>query len=428
VAPCPRRRFRRMIRGVEAEKVSIAIIGCAGNRGSWFTGQLARHPAFRVTALVDRLPDAARLVAEGAGLAGAPVFADTEEALERTPCDLVLVATPDGEHLRPVLAALTRGRRVFVEKPLAIRAEDCAEVVRADAAAGNRTMVGFNLRYAPFYRTVRRCIEEGRVGRVLTIQADEHYYEGRTYFRRWNRLRSAGGGLWITKASHDFDLLYWMAGALPSRVQADGVLSHYTRKAEAGERCGSCGLEPSCPDSALPAMAAMSAAKREIAAIRERAGLAPADLCLFNSDKDTFDHGAAQAAFSNGAIGTYMVNVVTSFTDRRLCVSGTEGSLEGSLAGNEVLFRRRHRMKDCPERIPADGARDGIQGHGGGDALLLRDLESFARGEPSRALSPAEASVAVMLGLAATRSMDRGECVRMADLPAWTEISRYLKR
>lgn len=415
------------MRAVKNEPVSTMIVGCGGNRGSWFAAQMASHPEFRVTALVDRLPEAARLAAAAAGIDGAPVFPDTEEALGRVTCDLVVVATPDGEHMRPVTASLAAGRRVFVEKPLSIRAEDCARIVRADAAAGGRTMVGFNLRYAPFYRTVRRHIEEGRLGRVLTIQADEHYYEGRTYFRRWNRLRSAGGGLWITKASHDFDLLYWMAGALPSHVKADGVLGHYAPRAGAGERCGRCALEPACPDSALPAMAALPPWKREIASLREKAGLAPADLCLFQSDKDTFDHGAAQVVFANGAIGTYTLNVATSFTDRRLCVSGTEGSLEGSLAADELLFRRRHRMKDAPERLSTAGGVGGIQGHGGGDALLLSDLAAFGRGEPSRALRPAEASVAVMMGLAATRSMDQGGGVRLADLPGWTEISSALR-
>ena len=53
---------------------------------------------------------------------------------------------------------------------------------------------------------------EAAVGRVLTVQADEFYDGGRGYFRRWNRLRSEGGGLWLTKASHDFDLLYWLSG------------------------------------------------------------------------------------------------------------------------------------------------------------------------------------------------------------------------
>ena len=139
-------------------------------------------------------------------------------------------------HAGPVLAALDNGKYVYTEKPLSITLEDCLAIVRADRAAGGRVAVGFNLRLCPF---LHRCLHEevaiGKLGRILTIQADEFYYGGKTYFRRWNRLRRCGGGLWITKASHDLDLLYWMAGSLPVSVSALAHLTHYVPKPGAGE-------------------------------------------------------------------------------------------------------------------------------------------------------------------------------------------------
>jgi len=409
--------------------IRIIVVGCGGGRGAWFTRQLARHPAYQVVALVDRLPAAARLVAEGCGLGDAPIYAETPQALADVSCDAVLVATPDGEHTAPVLAALALGKHVYVEKPLAITWDDCQAIVRADAEAGQRTMVGFNLRFAPLYRRLHELIADGRrsgdgkrsngaVGRVLTIQADEFYYGGRTYFRRWNRLRRYSGGLWITKASHDFDLLYWLAGAAPTRVSASARLTHYAPRPEAGQRCRDCPIEAQCPDSYLRDPDVQSDFRRQLDAIREAAGWPPADLCLYNSDKDTFDHGIAQVEFANDVLATYTVNVVAPFTDRRIRVGGSEGTLEGSLSSNELLLWRRRSVAgrhvldpiDAPQRIPLTDAL-ATGGHGGGDDFILDDFAAFVRGLPSQAIGPAEASVAIALGLAATRASDSGQSV-----------------
>lgn len=55
------------------------------------------------------------------------------------------------------------------------------------------------------------------------------------------------------------------------------------------------------------------------------------DLCLFNSDGDTFDHGIATVHYENAIYATYTCNVISGFTDRRIRVSGTRGTLDGAL-------------------------------------------------------------------------------------------------
>ncbi len=411
------------------DAIRMIVVGCGGGRGAWFTQQVAQHPAYRLVALVDALPAAAKAVAKEYGLSETPIFADTHQALAAVACDAVLVATSDGQHTMPVLQSLAAGKYVYAEKPLAITLEDCLAIIQADRAAGGRTMVGFNLRYAPLYRRLRRMIGEGVVGRVLTLQADEFYYGGRTYFRRWNRLRRFSGGLWITKACHDFDMLYWLAGTLPLHVSADAHLTHYVPKPEAGERCSACPIEPECPDSHLRAMKEASLLRLELQAIREAAGWPPADLCLYNSEKDTFDHGMAQVAFERDTLGTYTCNVVAPFTDRRIRVGGTEGTLEGSLSGAELLYWRRHEADDYSRAtcIPLQESEARPGGHGGADAFLLDDFAALVHKEAPQPISPAEASVAVAMGLAATRASDEQRTVKLDELNGWEELCSYLQ-
>jgi len=407
------------------QPIRIIVAGAGGGRGSWFTAQLARHPRYQVVALVDRLPDAARAVAESVGLERAPIYEDTLDALQRVPGDALLVATPDSQHTQPAVAALERGKWLYVEKPLALSLADCQAIVEADRAAGGHTMVGLNLRFAPVYRALHQKVAEGVVGQTLTIQADEFYYGGRTYFRRWNRLRRYGGGLWITKAVHDLDMLYWMAGALPVRVEAMARLTHYAPRPDAGAQCRDCPIEPACPDSHLRAMARMSPLSLKIQAIREANGWPPADLCLWNAEKDTFDHGVVQVAFANDVLATYTLNVVAPFTDRTMRIGGSEATLQGNLGSEELLYWPRHVADDVnAAQHLAVSMEQG--GHGGADTHLLDDFAALIHGQPTRAVGPAQASVAVAMGLAATQSSDTDRAVTMTDLEGWPALCRAL--
>jgi predicted dehydrogenase len=410
------------------DSIDIIVVGCAGGRGSWFTQQISKHPSYRISALVDSLTEGARVVAREFGLEGAGVYADIDSALSARTCDAVLVATPDAEHASVAMAALEAGAYVYVEKPLAITVDDCLRLVAADEAAGGRCAVGFNLRYAPMYRAVRDVVRQGRIGVPLTLQADEFYYGGRTYFRRWNRLKSVGGGLWITKACHDFDILYWMADRLPLSVKASAHLSHYVPRSGAGLRCSECSLEPECPDSNLRVLEAQPRYRREIHEARERAGWPPRDMCLYNSDKDTFDHGIALVDFEDDLLAVYTVNVVASHTDRRIRIAGTEGMVEGSLACSDIFLWPRHRDPAHRESVPLASSGEGAGGHGGGDAALLDEFAAFVTGESSARVAPAEASVAVAMGLAATESADTNRVLPLGALAGWPALEAQVNR
>ncbi len=319
-------------------------------------------------------------------------------------CDAVMVFTSDAHHAECCVPALEAGKYVYTEKPLDTTLEKCRAVINADERAGGKTFVGFNLRYAPIYAAVKREIEKGSIGRVLTIQADEFYDGGRTYFRRWNRLRSEGGGLWITKASHDFDLIYWLAGRPQAReMYAVADRTYYVPKPDAGPQCRNCKIADTCPDR-------VKDTNWRVFKVREENGGEPWDLCLYTADSDTFDHGIATMLFEPDIMATYTCNVVAGFTDRRIRVSGTKGTLDGSLSGDRVTLRRR----DPGETVEVN-IEKATGGHGGADSNVLESFFAFARGEAEPKCRPREAAEAIRLGLAATRASDEHRVVPMRD-------------
>jgi predicted dehydrogenase len=376
------------------QRMRVLIVG-AGARAGWFVKTLAQRPDTEIAGLCETVPGRAEEMARRHGLAGVPCYPDVRQALAERACDAAFVLTPDGRHAETVVPVLRAGKFAYCEKPLEVTAAGCRAIVAADRRAGGKTFVGFNLRYAPLYEEVHRRVAAGDVGDLLTIQADEFYDGGRTYFRRWNRLRAMSGGLWITKASHDFDLLAWIAAARPLQVFAAAARGYYLPRPDAARLCRDCPRAEECFDAAP-------------ARLRESDRQAPRDLCLFNADSDTFDHGIATIRFERDIFATYTCNVVAGFTDRRIRVSGTRGTLDGSLSENTLLWRQRDPSRT--ERI--EPARND-SAHGGADDRILEGFLAFARGEGEPRCRPAEAMLAVEIGLAATRSADSGRAVRM---------------
>lgn len=387
------------------KKAKLAFIGL-GLRSFTFLSALQNiKEKCELVALCDLSAKRMEHVTKRYRLKGVRCYTDYRTCIMQSECNAVMIFTPDGRHADPTIAALEAGKHVFLEKPLEITETGCHSIIAADDAAGGRTYVGFNLRHAPVYRKIKELIESGITGPLLTIQADEFYDGGRTYFRRWNRLRELSGGLWVTKACHDFDLLQWLAGSTPVSISAHSALTYYKAKPEATLHCSECQLETDCPD-AFDRYTSEEIKTFQLAAVED--GFPRPDLCLYNSDKDTFDHGQTLIRFAGGLHATYTVNVVSGFTNRRIRVSGTRAVVDGDLASQEIIIR--HRDPSRTERFIASETTDG---HGGADKYLLPDFLAFVRGEKPTPVSPREALLSVRMGLAARNSSDSGGTVTL---------------
>jgi len=387
--------------------IGVAVVG-ASARSTMLFDYLKRHPdAGSVTGAYDPVPRRCGFLIDHYEVPGARVYDSLEAAVGDDRAQAVFVAPWDAAHAECSLAALRAGKHVFCEKPLATTLADCDAVVAAAAEAPGTFYLGMNLRHSPVHETVHDLVAAGRAGRLTTIEAGEHYGGGRTYFRRWNRLRKYGGGLWITKACHDFDVLNWLAGAAPARVFACSSLSHYRPRADAADYCRDCALAATCPDAY--ARDGPGAVWRELWDGMEAVTGERRDLCLWNSEKDTFDNGIAVVDYANDVRATYTVNVLSGRDTRELTVVGTEGTIRADMAAGAVTFHPRHggpaETLDVTERMRS--------GHGGADAGIMADFFDGLRTGRAPRSGPAEGRASVRVGLAARESCDTGRVVEL---------------
>jgi len=339
-------------------------------------------------------------------------FDNTENMLDTVKPDAIIICTQDFAHVEPAVAALKRRIHVFCEKPMATTLEDCDTIINAAKKSSAMFYLGFNLRHGPIHETVHELITSGRLGKVTTIEANENYYGGKTYFRRWNRFERFGGGLWITIACHDFDLLNWMAGAEPDSDFATTNLSYYPPKTMPGaaKQCRHCKLQFGCPDYYdVFAQKDWEGVYKENRLVGERDGQEPADLCLYTSKKDTFDNGIAVVTYKNDIRTTYTLNVLAARDTRMMREIGTEGMCEADMGTGTIEVPERHSRRSFTYDLKTMMA----SGHGGADDRMIKDfLHTCHTGKKPRC-SWAEGRLAVQVALAARQSCSTGRLVKL---------------
>ena len=144
----------------------VAVAGC-GARGMLLLSELralaAEGVAVRVAAVADE--DSKRR-ADAARLGGAVALADWRECAVRDDVDALVVALPDDLHAAAALAALARGRHVYLETPVARSADEAEALVRAARDSGATVQVGAARCALPAWQVAARLVQEGRIGRA----------------------------------------------------------------------------------------------------------------------------------------------------------------------------------------------------------------------------------------------------------------------
>lgn len=188
--------------------LDVAIVGL-GDIGRAHIDAVQRAHSTRLAALVDI--DPARIEAVRP-IVDCPAFESMEDMLAGSDVDMVMVCTPDHLHVEPVRAACAAGKHVFLEKPIATTLEDISAIETAIADAGVAFTVGHCLRFDPKYVEVKRRIDTGDLGDIVSV-----------YARRQNRTitpRRLGGRISSVMflGVHDIDILNWYMGGAPVAV------------------------------------------------------------------------------------------------------------------------------------------------------------------------------------------------------------------
>ncbi|MBC8141424.1 MAG: Gfo/Idh/MocA family oxidoreductase [Armatimonadetes bacterium] len=351
-------------------------------------GERARHMVqlmceqgddVRLVAVADPRGDALRdRLRETHTDAQMPRFYDTaDEMLGTEPLDGVVIGTRCSLHAAMAVKVLSRDIALYLEKPVATTMADLLALREAFAAARSpRIVVSFPLRMSRVVQLAKEIIDSGKIGDIEQVRAWCNVPYGNVYFQTWYRDENETHGLFLQKATHDFDYINYLLGAnRPRRISAVTAKRVFTGNHPAGLRCEDCSEKRTCFESPY------HPSRSEPLSMHESSE----SLCAFAVDTGNEDSGSALIEYDSGMHAVYSQNFYTRGQAARRGASfvGYHGTLELDWYPEAIKVYLHH------ENRVETHSFEGDSHHGGGDAVLAENFVAVIRGE-AESVSPLE--------------------------------------
>jgi glucose-fructose oxidoreductase len=107
--------------------------------------------------------------------------------------DVVYVVLPPSMHKEYVIRAANAGKHVWCEKPMAITAKECQEMIDACKKNKRSLAIGYRLQHEPNTKEYRRIVNQKLLGKVQKLNCAAGYFDGRT--DHWKQKKEMGGGV-----------------------------------------------------------------------------------------------------------------------------------------------------------------------------------------------------------------------------------------
>jgi predicted dehydrogenase len=179
-----------------ATPLRVAVVGY-GYWGPNLVRNVAERPEMELAGLCERDPE--RGAAFTARMPGHPVYSELDDVLADDTIDAVLVATPPRTHHAIAHAALSAGKHVLVEKPLARTAAEALDLVELSRANGLVLMPGHTFLYSPPVNKIRDLIRSDQLGEIYFVTSS-----------RMNLGKYQSDGVICDLAPHDLSILLYL--------------------------------------------------------------------------------------------------------------------------------------------------------------------------------------------------------------------------
>ena len=366
-------------------------------------------PSMRVVGIVDPHEEAARsrLAEEDKG--DVTFYPSLDEMVRRGNLDALAIGTRCHQHTPFAIEAAKYDLPLFLEKPVSTSMAQASALEAAFEGSRCEAVVSFPLRVSPLCVLARRQIEEGAVGEANHILAVNYVPYGTCYFDFQYREFEITQGLFLQKATHDFDYMSYLMGSNIVRVAA---MASYGRvfggHKPAGLQCSQCDETRTCMESPYNRARNLSG------------GRGDDHPCLFGEEIGTPETGmnedasSALVEFASGAQGVY----TQVFYSRR--DSGTRGATVSGYDGTVSFDWYTNKMKRVRHHFPFSDVSSGAEGmgHFGGDDALAYNFLDVIKGN-DRSQTPITTGIQSAYScLAAKESAETGRFVEVRQVGA----------
>lgn len=390
----------------------------------------AYHRGHKIVAVADLDPTKREIACREFGIPEERSYATAEDLLaQECLAEAAIIATMDRDHWKHAIPAMEKGYHLLLEKPISPIPEETLEIAATAQKLKRHVVVCHVLRYSPFFREIKRIIDSGELGRVITVQHNENvgsYHIAHSFVRGNWRRSDLSSPMIMQKSCHDMDLLAWLVGSDCRKVASFGDLTYF-KEANAPEgsaaRCADCALKDSCRYSAykcyLPIMgnwpASVLTSDQTSEGLMEAIRTGPYGRCVYRCDNDVCDHQVTILEFENGVTATFNLSGFTNRISRSLKIMCEHGEIRATEVGNiiEVTRFAANAVDRSDSTVIHPEAT--TSGHGGGDGQIVEEFLDLLEERRTDALSEISRSVeSHMMACAAEESRVSGRVISIA--------------
>ena len=381
-------------------KILTAVLIGAGNRGEGYTNTMAQmQDKFKVIAVAEPIESRRNVIKEKHLIPDEMCFDDWKPLLALGKiADIAIIATMDKQHLEPTMEAISCNYNILLEKPVSPDPIECQKIALYAEEKRVKIVVCHVLRYAPFFVAIKNLIDEGKLGRIISINHEEcvgNVHQSHSFVRgNWGNSERSSSML-LQKSCHDMDILQWLVNKKVKKVQSFGALTYF-RKENAPENSPEyciegCPKADTCPYNAVK----LYLDDKEKSRFRSHCtgGANPTDemvekalrtnqygKCVFKCDNDVVDHQTVNLLFEDDITVTFTMNAFNK-GGRFIHIMGTKGELHASMSTGGVPMTLFDLETRKTTEINVYG-KDGLEnGHGGGDGGMIRALYEYLNDE-----------------------------------------------
>ncbi len=402
----------------------ITAITCgAGNRGNVYGNYAAQYPAqLDIVGVAEPIAIRNERYAKKHNIKDENRFVTWEDVFKRPKfADAIIITTPDNLHYGPCMKALEMGYHVLLEKPISPSEKECRDILAMTKKTGKIVAVCHVLRYAPYFIELRKIIQSGVLGKVVSVQhlePIEHIHMSHSYVRgNWHNSKQTTPII-LAKSCHDLDILRWMLDKKSKTIHALGDVSWFNSKnAPEGStaRCADgCKVESTCPYSALKiyyrerkrnyVFDLPEDKEKQAAYVLEQLKTTNYGRCVYKMENDQPDHYTTNILFEDDISCSFSMEAFTSYEGRRTRVMGSLGDIVGdmtTMVHTDFQTGKKTEWKSTTDM------------HGGGDWRLVANwIEAVSKNDASLLTSTIDASIeSHLMGFAAEQSRKTNKVV-----------------
>lgn len=383
--------------------VEVIVIG-AGNRGYEAYGKIIlKRSDIKAVAVAEPNDVKRERFAKEHNIPPERQFKTWEEVFEREKfADGVIITTMDRMHVKPAIAAIKKGYKILLEKPMGVNLEEIKELYKVAKENKANITIAHVLRYTMFFQKLKELLDKKEIGDLIGINLVENigfFHFAHSFVRgNWRNSETSAPSI-LAKSCHDLDILTFLTGEKSQTLSSFGELRYFKKENApegAKERCLDCNID--CPYDAkriylgdytgwpVSVISEDLSLEGRLKALRE----GPYGRCVYYSDNNVVDHQVVSIKFKNNVYASFIMTAFTNKITRKIYLYGTHGEIYGDLDENKIHIQKFGKGE---ELINLSLPFKDLVGHAGGDEGIMEEFVKVLKGEKEETLSNIEESI-----------------------------------